>query len=1159
MQLFCKEQFMKSTLLFALLVLFGISAKAQNVTISPATGKLIAGLTYSTEVGFQNGWSSMWRHEQLPLTLTVSDKTDLTEGGLLKDPAGNISVDKNQNLFVVMGGTTPTTRMSVSLPKGYRFTGYRMVLLNNVNGKKVNNMTISSVRKRMYETTSNFSTVLTSSPEMGSSNESKEYVIERTSMSETDMGNNLYFNFWRASDSYYGVTIKSFELFFTAEGPFTAAVAPTATSGAVNMIGAPFNTNKLDLGTIKPNTKNGNTYYSYDYNNVTELKASNVLYQEDAVTAGSLPATADAGTIQAVNSNGQFFYALGNNTYYVETPTTAKTQNNTYAPVSYRITGARVNYSTATPTQATGFYIQATDGKYLQTNLTWSDNPTSWEMTNAGKIHSGSTYLRATVSGTTRRLNTGNSGNASTFAIDAQNRITFDGTLGTYYIISGTIAMSRESDNAAHWTAPASSAPSSYTLKVYSTDKNTPLRTVEVPVDGQGSVVLTDLNNDAVKFSIEGLEDDAKAFVTFELTMEALNPYVNTMDATCHSKQFDDISIYQQFTSNDFNFAGGRFVFYVPSEFMGDEEKCRFTFDNLYSKYGDETYTDGNGHSRYFFAKSPYYEAYGDGKQYTTTGTESSADKVHTNMCGNKPFYYSNIDKLSNTNTGASATTLEEYPYFEAAYTAQDGTFFSDVEIAVNENRECYLFVADETRWNVAPTTAMEHRFFAYYLLDIELQIKDYDAVCELTKVYDTTCYAENGADADKAMYGAKFKAIDKATGEEVPATMAYLTSGMMKSSLEKAINENGLAKNQILYLDFTGLYSVQIPAAAEMDAFKNSLNPNCLVYFPQTVNFNGDNYATKTASGDYRACRNIVITDKNPFFAPYKITVPAENYATYTREITIPKNGKVTSASIILPFTLAVEDGVHTNKDGLCTFAVNKMNATDALDMNANGLTEEYTAYFSPIEENVAEANKPYVVEVIEAPEDQNISFVATQYGSDVVATAPEMADDYTFAGEATNGSVIIDGETSNYSFAHFGSFSGEKLAKAEDVFYFAKNQFVSSETLIRPYVYVYPFRCYYKANAPVARGIASFMVEYGENPNPTGIDSVVSNSEIDLAVIVGDGTITVQAAKDQDVTISGLNGMSVARLGMQAGQTETVNVPAGIYVVKGKKVIVK
>ena len=49
----------------------GLKASGQNVTISPSSGNLIAGLTYTGEVGFEQGWSSLWRHNQLPLPVAT--------------------------------------------------------------------------------------------------------------------------------------------------------------------------------------------------------------------------------------------------------------------------------------------------------------------------------------------------------------------------------------------------------------------------------------------------------------------------------------------------------------------------------------------------------------------------------------------------------------------------------------------------------------------------------------------------------------------------------------------------------------------------------------------------------------------------------------------------------------------------------------------------------------------------------------------------------------------------------------------------------------------------------------------------------------------------------------------------------------------------------
>ncbi len=160
----------------------------------------------------------------------MSDKPDLTESKVLKDPAGNIRLDTDRGLYVLMGGMPVTTHMSITLPKGFRFTGYRIVMLNDMNGKTFGGFTLASISKRMYETNSsfNYSSPLASTAVMSGTNDSKEYVIERTSKTEADMGNNLYFYFWRESDNYYGATIKSIELYFTAEDEFQAEGVPGA-------------------------------------------------------------------------------------------------------------------------------------------------------------------------------------------------------------------------------------------------------------------------------------------------------------------------------------------------------------------------------------------------------------------------------------------------------------------------------------------------------------------------------------------------------------------------------------------------------------------------------------------------------------------------------------------------------------------------------------------------------------------------------------------------------------------------------------------------------------------------------------------------------------------------------------------------------------------
>ena len=130
----------KFTLALLSLLMVPLAMMAQTVTVSPTTGNLVAAATGGNEVGFQNGWSSVWKHEQLPLSFTVSDYDNLSAGGDVMVPAGNINVRNGQ--LVVMGGVAMDLYCVLSLPKGYRFKSYKLVLLNNLNGVTVSGMPI---------------------------------------------------------------------------------------------------------------------------------------------------------------------------------------------------------------------------------------------------------------------------------------------------------------------------------------------------------------------------------------------------------------------------------------------------------------------------------------------------------------------------------------------------------------------------------------------------------------------------------------------------------------------------------------------------------------------------------------------------------------------------------------------------------------------------------------------------------------------------------------------------------------------------------------------------------------------------------------------------------------------------------------------------------
>ena len=53
--------------------------------------------------------------------------------------------------------------------------------------------------------------------------------------------------------------------------------------------------------------------------------------------------------------------------------------------------------------------------------------------------------------------------------------------------------------------------------------------------------------------------------------------------------------------------------------------------------------------------------------------------------------------------------------------------------------------------------------------------------------------------------------------------------------------------------------------------------------------------------------------------------------------------------------------------------------------------------------------------------------------------------------------------------------------------------------------------------------------------------------------------GTITITATAEKDVRIDNLGGMSVNKVHLNAGETKSIQVPAGIYIINGTKIQVR
>lgn len=1183
------------------LAAFATNVQAQNVTISPQNGSMICALTGSdgqNQLGFQIGAFGTWRHNQLSLTMTGSNYSELTEDGQLASHSNHfITGDKctfspadatrTPSKYIVAdwgGSNLRTGYITIALPKGYRFTGYTFHISHDVSSFGQNNTAFSLTTNTnvfMTETNNDFS---------GNKNRvtlaASSAAVSEFKRTGDDMGNVLYFTTSANSNGFYAVTFRYIELTFTADADASISLLPgSQVSTGASLLEVPFNTGKVDLGEIKQGSYNGATRVSYQFNTVTDMPANMLLYEEESVKDG----TGFDGTQGKVayNQTGHSITTIGHyfkfapdaskkeQVYFLETPVSAMMAGNIENPVQFRITGATINY---TNEASESFYIQYTDGGttyYLGTNGQFSRTSTAWKIDSDGHIYSGNDYL----TGTNSWVNvTQTKNSATTFTISGTTITNASGNTLKYFNYGGTRYgyFTNNTTLSDYWNTynvyPAEveyaegSSVADYTIYVYDKEGKNPK---EINITGTGSYPLPDLNNDAIKFGVKGGD---VALLNFTLKLQALNPYIDqmtvVMNDTDHGK---NLRMTQTFTADDFSVGGGTFRFYLPTDCQGDD--ISMTFEDLYSKYGDETYDHtterGNSNSRYNFVKSQHNLTFTNDNIYnavaeaasTTLESERIANKqnirTQVGTVGNQAFRFNNADELA-THSGH----MTEYPFTLSRYENQtnpgQGRFieasFVDIDGTLDHpDRETfYVFTTDETRYNIAPTTATQHRFYAFYEMIVELVCENYDPIVKFEKIYDKTFY-DNGTkdDATDAFYGAIVSAPDN-----IPNALASDVA-TFKAISEKLGTENAPADlKQILYLDMSKLNGVYHATASAEDAdyainnfneLKAKLATNALVFLPTNATATFDNFAYAQkgeVAGSFKSANNIILADKNPFFSPYTIQVDAKNYATYTRKVTKKQYDPVQYATVIMPFTIKFDEGtpgIKTDADyGTLKFL--QMNTEEATSDDAYNYGP--AAFFSLATGTQVEANTPYALEVVENKSAD--SFTLRQFGSNIVAT-PAAAKSGNSLFSATD--IISTGNLtdknkvkSSYSFSHKGSFSGYQIPKTSPkTFYFANNGFYSSAELNGNYstVDLYPFRSVYEVLSGGSAKVGFLRLMEGENET-NGINVFKSESaEVDMNAPVYDMTGRMIAPAMRDL------------VGKQ--------LPRGIYMVNGVKIIVK
>ncbi len=1152
-------------------------ATAQTVSISPTTGNVVSAASYSSESHIEN-YGGAWIHNQLPLTLLTSDEGTLTDQGLVKVHANNVGVEEGK-LGLISGHATFKNHMTLSLPKGYRFTSYKIVL-NYETWHSTNDAVATTFR----ETASDFST---DKNKVSVEENAKKVVLTRTSLGDDDMGNILYF----LQDHEFGhstVSVESFTVTFECGDPFSETLAPGSATlaNAVSCIALPFYTDRVDVGEISKQTVKEYTSYKYNYNNVKDLTADFLFYDQQGIVEGTAVAgTTGDQTIAAIAvADGQRFLGLKNGTYWLEVPTDALGQDGkTSIPVGYRIVGARVRYNNALSANASiqkgdNIYITDGNGNYMNSSLEFTSTPVEWTYDKDGKVYTGSgrskTYLQHQMNvslfgGTTYSLSTtSNKNNATAYDTDGNNLyyesyyVSFSDNKGSY---SGTHAVVTKTD-------VQSSDPSAFTLKLYDKTGNDVADDVTTEATAaSGELVADDLNNDAIKLEVTGLSDDALAYVCLEVQLEALNPYIDKMDISC-TQPSGEKKLKKQYLADDFTIGtDGMVDFSVPTNFA--TTGLKFAFEGLHSKSADETYPGGSAdeNSRYHFVRSTYYDLINENLQEhrEDAANHTYTDKVTVSVAGDVAFRSNNSDQFKAGTSGDETFYYEETRYSNAAYQTQGGTWNEMTVTAGDDAVTRYIVVCDETRYNIAPTTTPRHAFYAYYSTDLKLSTVDYTPVLTYTKVYNNAVIP-SGVD-DNYYVGVSVSLKDDA-GQTMDEGVGYVYAKQVVDQINtdiEAKKENApVDAKHILYFDASKinsmLFSDTDAAWGKLEDLKNVLGQNALIFLPVGVTDNHDNVASMSAAGDdFVAENDIVLTDQWPFFSPYDIRVNAANEVSYARKVT-NKNKTKKWVSLMLPFTIAVdpETGTYANEADKTQFTFYQMNADNAFSRPEGGnLTFDIDGHFSAYTgQTVTQANAAYVVRIDEAEasdDDPTLMFTVRQSGATIVKTPVTADEPLVNCGSSTG---TVDNET--MTLTNMATYAGASLPIESGVFYFNQDKFVSSLNFEDGSIYILPFRSYYtcESAAPAARSVRFIHISTEPNSNPNGISSPdAKTTDSGLAFSSQDGRLTVTTDKDQRVSIRNISGQTVDVATLRAGESRSVALPSGIYVVNGVKAVVK
>ncbi len=285
--------------------------------------------------------------------------------------------------------------------------------------------------------------------------------------------------------------------------------------------------------------------------------------------------------------------------------------------------------------------------------------------------------------------------------------------------------------------------------------------------------------------------------------------------------------------------------------------------------------------------------------------------------------------------------------------------------------------------------------------------------------------------------------------------------------------------------------------------------------------------------------CRNAVFVDDAAEGDDGWVYIP---YAFTAKELTYERTfGAKALATVCLPFEVPSSNFESMGLEKIMQFS-NVETATNTYwfqyqegSMRAN---EPYVLKFKNNGENIPNGGK-----VFQALTDINVAATGSIDRYEVAPSRPGTGAEFLGVFVSTNASMLARGGYKLYGFGD-GVFRPMKISES---------------------VKCQAFRTYVKtpeANslAPEASFTIGELDEMGNvvnNGGTTGVNTVVADANT-FSVKGGNGAIIVTTGKAQKVSIYTVGGSLVKASNVEAG-TETIPVGVGVYIVNGKKVVVK